>query len=156
MALAIYREYVKYPGIVAYVVSHNRYRLLQDVSEGETDYGILFFERLASCIRQAGLDARRTAMFMHLLLQHVLTSGHQKAHHQLPGDHQAFLVSRLRTLDVSERPNVQFVLESFASLNADHAFETGLDLLIQGMEDACPRSGSAPQTRHRKLAETAR
>lgn len=131
-----YSEQVKYPGIASYVMSHNRYRLLQDVEAGETDYGILFFDRVVACVRQSGLNAARTAMFTHLLLQHVLASAHQQTSHQLPGDHHSFLVSRLRRLDLRERPNVHFVLQSFSALTGDQAFEAGLELVVEGIQRA--------------------
>jgi AcrR family transcriptional regulator len=140
----IYQKDVNYGGIVAYVMSHNRYRLFQDVEADETDYGILFFDRLTACVRQAGLNASRTAMFVHLLLQHVLASAYQQTSHQLPGDHHAFLLSRLNHVDTRERPNVHFVLEAFSGLNGDAAFEAGLDLLIEGM------AGAADHRRGRK------
>jgi hypothetical protein len=132
----IFGQNVKYPGIVSYVVSHNRYRLIQDVEKGDTDYGIIFFDRLVSSVRAAGLNAQRTAMFTHLLLQHVLASAFQQISHQLPGDHHDFLVSHLGTLNLRELPNVRFVLDSFSALNGDHAFEFGLDLLIQAIDRA--------------------
>lgn len=132
----IYEKDVKYGGVVAYVMSHNRYRLFQDVEEGETDYGIVFFDRLSACVRQAGMDASTTAMFVHLLLQHVLASSYQQTSRQLPGDHHAFLVSRLNRVDPRERPNLHFMLEAFSSLDGGAAFEAGLALLIEGMAAA--------------------
>jgi AcrR family transcriptional regulator len=132
----IYEKDVKYGGIVAYVMSHNRYRLFQDVEEGDTDYGVLFFDRLAACVRQAGMDASSTAMFVHLLLQHVLASAYQQTSHQLPGDHHAFLLSRLSRIDPRERPSLHFMLEAFSNLDGDAAFEAGLALLIEGIATA--------------------
>jgi AcrR family transcriptional regulator len=132
----IYEKDVDYGGIVAYVMSHNRYRVFQDVEDGETDYGIAFFDRVAACVRQTGMDAPSTAMFLHLLLQHVLASSYQQSSHQLPGDHHAFLLSRLQQLDPRERPNIHFVLKPFSSLDGDAAFEAGLGLLIEGMASA--------------------
>lgn len=130
----IYQAYVRYAGIVAYLMSHNRFRLFQAVAPGEVDYGGRFFERLASCLRQARLNAKTTAMFAHLLLQHVLASGYQKTSRQLPGDHHDFLVSRISRADFQERPDSRFVLESFATLSGDAAFEAGLQLVLDGME----------------------
>jgi AcrR family transcriptional regulator len=132
----IYEKDVKYGGIVAYVMSHNRYRLFQDVEQGETDYGVVFFDRLAACVRQAGLDPSSSSMFVHLLLQHVLASAYQHTSHQLPGDHHAFLLSRLGRVDARERPDLHFMLEAFSSLDGAAAFEAGLALLIDGMAAA--------------------
>lgn len=129
----IYLGFVKQRGIVAYVMSHNRYRILQDVGEGEVDYGILFFDRLISCVRQARLNSQQTAMFAHLLLQHALSSAYQQVHHQLPGDHQDYLFSRLRELSPSELPNIRFVGENFSSLTGEQVFEAGLELIVHAI-----------------------
>ena len=129
----IYVHYIRYSGVVAYVMSHNRFRLFQLVEPGERDFGADFFERVTGAVRIAGLSPQRTAMYSHLLLQHVLSSAYQQTSHQLPEDHQAFLVSRLRKLDTSETPNTHFVLESFAALRGDDAFRTGLSLITEAM-----------------------
>src|SRR5260221_6798003 len=130
----IYDKQVKYGGIAAYVMTHNRYRLFQDVEPGEPDYGVVYFDRLAGCVRQAGMDAPTTAMFVHLLLQHVLASAYQQTSRQVPGDHHAFLLSRLGRVDPRERPNLHFVLAEFSSLDGGAAFEAGLALLLDGIE----------------------
>ena len=129
----IYAHYIRFSGVVAYVMSHNRFRLFQLVGPGERDHGAAFFERVIGAVRMAGLSPQRTAMYSHLLLQHVLSSAFQQTSHQLPEDHQAFLVSRLRKLDTSETPNTHFVLESFAALRGDEAFRTGLALITDAM-----------------------
>jgi len=134
----IYDKQVKYAGIATYVMTHNRYRLFQDVEPGETDYGVVYFDRLAGCVRQAGMNASTTAMFVHLLLQHVLASAYQESSHQLPGDHHAFLVSRLSRIDAGERPNLHYLLDAFASLKGEAAFEAGLELLLEGMAASVP------------------
>jgi AcrR family transcriptional regulator len=132
----IYDKQVKYAGIAAYIMMHNRYRLFQDVGPGEPDYGVVYFDRLSGCVREAGMDASATAMFVHLLLQHVLASAYQQTSRQLPGDHHAFLLSRLERVDPRERPNLHFVLEAFSSLDGGAAFEAGLALLLDGIAAA--------------------
>jgi AcrR family transcriptional regulator len=132
----IYDQQVKYAGIAAYVMTHNRYRLFQDVEPGEPDYGVVYFDQLSGCVRHAGMDASSTAMFVHLLLQHVLASAYQQTSRQLPGDHHAFLLSRLEHVIPSERPNLHFVLEAFSSLDGGAAFEAGLALLLDGIAAA--------------------
>jgi AcrR family transcriptional regulator len=128
-----YDFYIRHSGIVAYVMSHNRFRLFQLVEPGERDFGASFFERVIGAVRMAGLGAKSTAMYSHLLLQHVLSSAYQQASRQLPEDHQEFLVSRLRTLDAAQAPNTVFVLENFAALRGEDAFRAGLDILIDAI-----------------------
>jgi AcrR family transcriptional regulator len=134
----LYQGYIRYGGVVAYVMSHNRFRLYQLVENDETDYGARFFERVVASVRGAGLSAQRTAMYTHLLLQHLLSSAYQQASRQLPENHQEYLVARGRKLDAKSSPNTQFVLESFATLRGDDAFGAGLAIIA----DAISRESS--------------
>jgi AcrR family transcriptional regulator len=130
----IYDSYIRFSGIAAYLMSHNRFRVFQLVEPGERDFGALFFERVIGSVRIAGLSARSTAMYAHLLLQHVLSSAYQQASRQLPEDHQDFLVSRLQKLKPSDAPNTFFILESFAALGGHDAFRAGLDIVADAID----------------------
>src|ERR1700677_1563553 len=140
----IYDFYIRFGGISAYLMSHNRFRVFQLVDPGERDFGALFFERVIGSIRIAGLSAESTAMYAHLLLQHVLSSAYQQASRQLPEDHQDFLVSRLQNLKPTEAPNTFFVLETFAALGGHEAFRAGLNIIADaiGMERHSSRNAS--------------
>lgn len=131
---SLYASYLEHGGIVAYLMSHNRFRVFQLVEGKEQDYGALFFERIVASVRLAGLSAERTAMFMHLLLQHVLSSAYQQTSHQLPGDHHDFLVSRLEKAGTKSAPNTHFILRSFATLRGDDAYQEGLTLILDAIE----------------------
>lgn len=149
----IYANYIQFGGVVAYVMAHNRFRLYQLVEADERDYGAEFFERVIGAVRLAGLPADRTAMYAHLLLQHVLSSAFQQASRQLPEDHQAFLVSRLRRLDAGSTPNTHFVLESFAALRGDDAFATGLGIIVEAIaREVANRGPGRPRTKARAAA----
>jgi AcrR family transcriptional regulator len=136
--VAIYETYITYGGIVAYVMSHNRFRLFQLVEPREQDFGSVFFERVVGSVRLAGLSAQRTAMYTHLLLQHVLSSAYQQASHQLPEDHQQFLVARMKKLSSKATPNTHFVLESFSTLRGEDAFRAGLEIIEDAMARETP------------------
>jgi AcrR family transcriptional regulator len=142
----IYANYIEFGGIVAYVMAHNRFRLFQLVDAGERDHGADFFERIAKSVRLARLAPQQTAMFAHLLLQHVLSSAHQHASRQLPEDHHAFLVSQLKRLSSEGTPNAHFLLESFASIRGEEAFSAGLDIIIDAMERAVNSQSTAPRS----------
>jgi AcrR family transcriptional regulator len=154
---ALYATYICYGGIVAYIMSHNRFRLFQLVEAKEQDFGSTFFERLVASIRLAGLSAQRTAMYAHLLLQHVLSSAYQQASHQLPEDHQEFLVSRMKKLSAKSTPNTHFVLESFSMLRGDDAFRAGLTIIVDAIareveQDKGRISEDNPMTRSAPVA----
>jgi len=131
---AVYRAHVRYPGIAAYVVSHNRYRVIQDVRENETDYGILFFERFTAAVKAIGFDAPSTGVYAHLLMEFIKTSAHATVRHMWPGEHKDFLESKLSALDPEMFPATHFVRPTLTSLNASAAFTTGLGLLLQALE----------------------
>jgi hypothetical protein len=111
----------------------------------------LFFERVIGAVRVAGLSAASTAMYAHLLFQHVLSSAYQQAGRQLPEDHQDFLVSRLQKLSAAEAPNTFFILESFAAVRGHDAFRAGLKIVADaiGVERRSARSASRGGASHR-------
>lgn len=145
----IYDFYIRYSGVAAYLMSHNRFRVFQLIEPGERDFGASFFERVIGSVRVAGLSAGSTAMYAHLLLQHVLSSAYQQAGRQLPEDHQDFLVSRLQKLSPSEAPNTFFILESFAAVRGEDAFRAGLKIVADaiGVERRSSRAESRDTAR---------
>jgi AcrR family transcriptional regulator len=134
VAGTVYRAHVRYPGIAAYVVSHNRFRMIQNVEKGETDYGIEFFERFTSAVQSIGFDAPATAIYAHLLMEFITTSAHATMRHMWPGEHRDFLDPKLAVLESGAFPATHFVRKSLTSLNASAAFTTGLRLYTQALE----------------------
>ena len=134
VASTVYRAYIRYPGIVAYVVSHNKFRMVQVVGKGGTDYGILFFERFTSAIQAIGFDATNTGIYAHLLLDFVSTSAHATVRHLWPGDHRDFLDRKLSELDPKRFPALHFVRKGLTNMNASEAFTIGLQLMLNSLE----------------------
>ena len=134
VAGTVYRAHIDYPGVASYVVSHNRFRLVQQVQKGETDYGFLFFERFTEVVRAAGFDARRTGIYAHLIIEFITAYAHATVAHRWPGEHSDFLNKRLAALDPRAYPAAHFVSGSFASLDAASAFSIGLGLFLHGLE----------------------
>ncbi|PSL84913.1 transcriptional regulator [Variovorax sp. WS11] len=136
VANAVYRGYLRYPGIVVYLASHNRYRLVQDVDEGEIDYGILFFERFTSAVRGAGFDALHTAGYAHLLADLITSFAHATIARRWPSQHGEFLNEKLASLDPAQFPSTHFIRQSLTSLNPADAFKMGLELVLHALEVA--------------------
>jgi len=130
----VYNAHASYPGIAAYVVSHNKFRMVQAVPEGMTDYGILLFEKFTAAVRAAGFDALRTGMYSHLLNEFITGYAQATATHRWPGEHAGFLNARLAVLDKRKYPAAHFVRKTFTQLDATVAFEAGLDLFLNGLE----------------------
>jgi len=130
----VYAAHASYAGIAAYVVSYNKFRMVQAVQEGMIDYGILLFEKFTAAVRAAGFDAQRTGMYSHLLNEFITGYAQATATHRWPGEHAGFLDARLAVLDKRKYPAAHFVRKTFTQLDATVAFEAGLDLFLNGLE----------------------
>ncbi|WP_454763615.1 TetR/AcrR family transcriptional regulator [Cupriavidus campinensis] len=126
------------PGVSSYVVSHNRYRLFQDVQPGETDFGLEFFNHMTSAIMQGGFSAGQVALGYHLLAQYLVAASMAEASRQLPIYHQAFIQGKLDSVSAERYPGARFVSTEFSRLSSDIAFETGLRITLDGI-DSWPR-----------------
>lgn len=134
VANTLYRALLRYPGIASYVTSHNRYRVVQDVLEGETDYGIMFLEKSTTTMRQAGFDALHTASYTHLVFDLVTSYANATVSRRWPGQHGQFLNEKLAQLDPKAFPAIHFMRESLITLNASDAYTMGLRLMLQALE----------------------
>ena len=139
MARKIFAAYIKYPGIAAYSVAQSRYRLKQILAEGETDYGVLLFERSVAAVREAGFDSYRTAMWSHLLIEFVVSMAFAAVRHQFPGEHGDHLDAIFAALDPKEFPSMDFVRKDYVRLNAGEAFSEALRLMLTGIELEQPK-----------------
>lgn len=133
VADSIYRAHLRYPGISVYVASHNRYQMVQDVAETETDYGLLMLERFSAMVRQIGFDGQRTGVTAHLLMMFISSFAHSTVARRWPGQHADFLRSKLSELDPDAYPNCYFVKDGLINLNAAEAFSAGLRLVLLGL-----------------------
>lgn len=151
VASHVYRAHIRYPGIAAYVVSNNKFRMIQDVAKGEIDHGILFFERFASAMQSIGFDATDTGIYSHLLMDFITSNAHATVRHLWPGEHREYLDRKLSQLDPKRFPATHFVRKGLVSLNASEAFTIGLRIILNALDSARkagksiiekPRSGS--------------
>jgi AcrR family transcriptional regulator len=134
VAATIYRHYVAYPGISAYFVAQNRFRVLVPAVEREGgDHLFRFLDHFFSAIGQANLDARRTAMYGLLLMRFIHTSAHATASHQWPGE-QRLLKFHMSRLEQEKFPHIHRVREEYLHLAGDYAFTSGLGLMLDGLE----------------------
>lgn len=139
----VYQTHASYRGVASYVVSHNKHRMVQDVSEGEIDYGVLVFEKFNSAVRAAGFDGPKTGMYTHLLNEFVTGYAQATATNRWAGEHADFLIEKISKLNPREYPTSHFVSRGLARLDAATAFKTGLELVLNGLELARKRTRSA-------------
>ncbi len=133
-ATAIYRHYVRYPGIAAYFAAQNRFRVFIPAGEqrgAEHLYG--FLERYFAAIAAVGVNARRNAVYALVLIQFIIAAAHATASHQLPGE-QDKLGNVLSGLDRRTYPNIHRMRASYLGLAGDDAFRAGLQLILAGLQ----------------------
>jgi len=131
-AMQTFRMSVEYGGVLRYMMSHNRFRLFQQVAEGEADYGVRYLDRLAGIFRSGGFTPQQAAVGYHLLSLYVMSSAYSEVSRQLPGFHTQYIRGQIEAHPPQELPHARFFLDDFAALDSATAFPAGLRLLIDG------------------------
>lgn len=125
---------LEYGGVLRYMMQHNRFRVFQQVSAGETDYGMLYLDRQASIFSQAGFTPPQAAICYHLLAQYIMSSCYAEVSRQLPAFHESYIKAQIQTRSAAELPGAHYFAEAFSTLDSATSFPTGLGLLIDSFE----------------------
>ena len=139
---------VEYGGVLRYMMSHNRFRLFQQVSAGETDYGMLYLDRMAGIFRGGGFKPRHAAIGYHLLSQYVMASSYAEVSRQLPAFHEHYIRAHIESGPAGQAPAAHYFVDAFSTLDSATSFPEGLRLLIDSFETwlaprpARPRKGA--------------
>ncbi len=133
-AQLVYRHFANYGGVAAYVVSNSRFRIYQLTVFSDKDWGVEFLERFAARVHAAGLSAERSALYAHLLLEFIISTGHATARHIHPAEHRKFLEEKTAQLDPQKFPNI--FLDRFSPLTIDGsvAFKELCRLFLLGIK----------------------
>ncbi|MES2260390.1 MAG: TetR/AcrR family transcriptional regulator C-terminal domain-containing protein [Pseudomonadota bacterium] len=137
----------QWPGLATYIGTHNRSRLFQRVTAGEVDYGLAFFDHVATILRDGGFTKQQAALAYHLLLLFVMSMAAERENRQAPGEHEAYIVNYVAGYERESIPGAAFIVEPFARLDSHTTFEAGLRLLMDGFE-----AWLVPPTRKRRGA----
>lgn len=148
-ARSSYALMLEYGGVLRYLMSHNRFRLFQQVEPGRTDYGLVYLDRVAQIFRDGGFTAQQTAMGYHLLAQYTMTAAFAQVSRQLPADHGKYIKRRIDESPVEQYGAAHFMAEAFTHVDAASAFETGLGMLLDSIERwRAPAATARPGTRN--------
>lgn len=121
-------------GAAEHIQTKARFRLFQKVGQGETDWGAAYLDWAFTLFHEAGFDADATALCYHVLALHCLSAANSTNARLGPAEHDAFLLERAETLPKGSRPGLDFALRAFARVQADEAFEFGLEALLTRFE----------------------
>ncbi|WP_313802461.1 TetR/AcrR family transcriptional regulator [Sphingobium sp.] len=145
-----------YPGIAAYLVSHNRFRIFQMVGLGDRDYGVEMLERFAGIVRQAGLSPERTGIYTHLIMDFLISTAHGTSQKLFPSEHRQFLEEKVAKLDQEKSANILFARVSPLHLDGALAFEEGISLFKLGLQRDREVEGVVKGKTARKPRKTAK
>lgn len=125
---------LKWKGMTTYVAAHNRNRLFQTVSEGETDFGLVFFDRLGRILQSSGMTREKAARAYHLLMLFTLSVANAHVNRQHPAEHRNYLMGYLGNIDTATYPGASFLAEEFSKIDAAVTFDSGLKVLLDSFE----------------------
>lgn len=129
---------LEYGGVLRYMMQHNRFRVFQQISAGETDYGVLYLDRLAGIFSKAGFVPAKAAICYHLLAQYIMTSTYAEVSRQLPAFHERYIRGQIQTRTAQELPGAHYLVDAFSTLDSATSFPIGLKLLIDSFEFMLP------------------
>lgn len=159
IAHATSKTHARWPGLASYTARHNRFRLFQKVSEGDTDYGLMFFDHVGRILRDGGFTASQAALVYHLLMTFLVSIGTTMANRQSPKDHEDFIVGYLSRHDPKQIPGASFMMKPFAKIDAPVSLEAGLKVLLDGFQEWLEKPAAAAGAKAsaaRKAAEGSR
>lgn len=124
----------RWPGLATYSLTHNRFRLFQQVAPSETDYGLVYFDHVGRILHEGGFSSDQGALVYHLLMLFVSSISAELENRQAPGVHHDFIVGYVSQFDRTSIPGASYLVAPFAGLDTAKTFESGLHLLLDGFE----------------------
>jgi len=122
----------RWPGVANYIATENRFRLLQRVQPGETDYGLAYFDHLGRIFEQANFEPAQAALAYDLTMMFMTSISVEFANRQAPDEHKDFIVGYVSRFDRETIPGAAFLVRPFASIDSNTRLDAGLKLLLDG------------------------
>ena len=133
-----YRMLTRWRGIAAYLANHAKYRLFQNVAPGESDYGLLQFDRAGRILRSSGMSAANAAMAFQILILFVQGAAASELNFFSPSAHKDFFLSRIDGLPRGTSTGARFLGHKIVLQQPGEIFETGVDALIDSFARYVP------------------
>jgi AcrR family transcriptional regulator len=140
---------LRWRGMTTYAATHNRHRLFQRVKPGETDYGLVFFDRLGQIFQEGGFTSEQAAMGYHLLMLFSLSVANAHVNRQQPVEHQEWLMDHFSQFDAADYPGASHVMPAFSQVDTKSTFDAGLAVLLDGFESWLAKPRTSPRKKSR-------
>lgn len=132
VAFRLFKLHIEFKGVNAYLMSHNKFRLLQTASRGEQDLGIKYLDRFILLFKERGFDTEACVINVHQVAFFIASCAHAEIGQQLPAHHKDYLKHQLSKLTLDEAPNFRAAIPEFTRFDTEKMFLTGIEILIRG------------------------
>lgn len=132
VALRLFRVHIEFKGINAYLMKHNKFRLLQTASRNEKDLGVRYLDRFIALFRDNGFDIETSVINMHQLAFFIASCAQAEIGRQLPAYHKDYLKRELSAERLGAAPYFVEALDEFIQFDSEKMFLTGIDILLRG------------------------
>jgi AcrR family transcriptional regulator len=144
VALRLFRVHIEFKGVNAYLMKHNKFRLLQTASRDDQDLGVRYMDRFILLFREHGFDIETCVINVHQLAFFIASCAQAEIGRQLPAYHQKYLMQELSSQRLQGAPYFRDALSDFMQFDTDKMFLTGIDILLRGF--------SAPKAKEKRRA----
>lgn len=132
VALRLFRVHIEFKGVNAYLMQHNKFRLLQTASRGEQDLGVRYLDRFILLFREHGFDIESSVINVHQLAFFIASCAQAEIGRQLPAYHKKYLKQELSAQRLQAAPHFTEALDEFMRFDTDRMFLTGIDIMLRG------------------------
>jgi AcrR family transcriptional regulator len=136
----LFKVHTEFKGVNAYLMSHNKFRLLQTESKGEQDLGVRYLDRFIGLFTKEGYDIDTSVTYMHQLAFFIASCAQGDIRRQFPSFHEKYLRQEITPAMLVNAPHFQAALEQFVQFSAQKMFDRGIDLLIRGFKKPVKRT----------------
>jgi AcrR family transcriptional regulator len=130
----LYGQLLAHPGIAAYLVQKNEFRVVQATEGEDIDYGLQLLELFIGTIRSVGLSPERTSIYTHMMREFLFSTAHRATFELFPSQQREELEKTMAKLSPEKWPNVTFPQQSLLEIDGDRVFHEGIELFLLGME----------------------
>lgn len=132
VAYRLFKVHIEFKGVNAYLMSHNKFRLLQTSSKGEQDLGVRYLDRFIALFRERGYDNETCIIYVHQMAFFIASCAHAEIRRQLPAHHQRYLTQEFSSRQLLATPDFAESLDEFMHFDAEKMFFSGIDILLRG------------------------
>lgn len=138
VALRLFRVHIEFKGVNAYLMSHNKFRLLQTASRDQQDLGVKYMDRFILLFKEHGFDTETCVINVHQVAFFIASCAQAEIGRQMPAYHKKYLKQELSTQRLRAVPHFEEAMDEFMRFDTDKMFLTGIEIMLRGFSTPGP------------------